>query len=78
MPVQSMAESWNLSQAAEFLRIHPDTVAARARDGTMEECPACGSTDLHSALLNGEDAISCCDCVWIATIASFQADGEAK
>lgn len=37
-----------------------------------ETCPACGSTDLHSASLNGEDAISCCDCVWIATIASFQ------
>jgi len=43
-----------------------------------EVCPACWSNDLHSASLNGEDAISCCDCVWIATIASFQADGEGK
>lgn len=45
---------------------------------TPEECPACGSTDLHSASLNGEAAISCCDCVWIATIASFQATSSAE
>jgi hypothetical protein len=37
-----------------------------------EECPACGSKDLHTASLGGEAAMSCCDCTWIATIASFQ------
>lgn len=26
-----MSESWNITQAAEFLKIHPDTLAARAR-----------------------------------------------
>lgn len=36
------------------------------------ECPACGSDDLHSALVGGEEGISCCDCVWAATIESFQ------
>jgi dissimilatory sulfite reductase (desulfoviridin) alpha/beta subunit len=41
-------------------------------------CPACSSDDLHSALLNGESAISCGGCVWIATIASFQADREGQ
>lgn len=48
---------------------------------TPDVCPACGSDDLHSASLGGEAAISCCDCVWIATIASFntpQADGGAE
>ena len=37
-----------------------------------DECPACGSTDLHSASLGGEAAVSCCDCVWIATYASLR------
>ena len=40
-------------------------------------CPACGSNDLHSASLGDEAAISCCDCVWIATIASFQPDSPS-
>lgn len=39
---------------------------------TPDRCPACGSDDLHSASLDGDDAISCGDCEWIATIASFQ------
>ena len=43
-----------------------------------ESCPACGSDDLHSAALGDEEAIACCDCVWIATIASFQPSGEVK
>lgn len=30
-----MSESWNIAQAAEFLKIHPDTLAARARAGKI-------------------------------------------
>jgi hypothetical protein len=30
-----MDESWNLAQAAQFLRIHPDTLAQRARTGDI-------------------------------------------
>lgn len=42
------------------------------------QCPQCGSTDLHSAALNGADALSCCDCDWIATIESFQPSAGPK
>lgn len=40
---------------------------------TPEECPVCFSTDLHSASLNNEAAVSCCDCDWIATYAYLRA-----
>jgi len=33
----------------------------------VDQCPACGSTDLHSASLDDEAAVSCCDCIWIQT-----------
>lgn len=61
---------------------HQDDQADRERemllDNCPEFCPACGSGDLHSALLGGEEAISCCDCVWAATIASFQSDRDSN
>jgi excisionase family DNA binding protein len=33
-----MNESWALQQAAEFLKIHPDTLAQRARAGEIPGC----------------------------------------
>lgn len=35
----------------------------------VDQCPACGSTDLHSASLGGEAAVACCDCTWAVTYA---------
>jgi hypothetical protein len=44
----------------------------------VDQCPACFSTDLHSASINGEAAVSCCDCAWAATFSYLreQADGR--
>lgn len=35
----------------------------------VDQCPACGSDDLHSALIGGEEGVSCCDCTWAVTYA---------
>lgn len=35
----------------------------------IEQCPVCFSFELHSAELNGQPAVSCTDCDWIATYA---------
>jgi hypothetical protein len=56
----------------------PDAERMAQLEHCPEVCPACGSDDLHSALLGGEEAISCCDCVWAAIIASFQPSGGEK
>lgn len=39
------------------------------------ECPVCGQSDLHSAELDGQAAVSCCECDWISTYAALAADG---
>lgn len=39
------------------------------------ECPVCGQSDLHSAELDGQAAVSCCECDWISTYAALADDG---
>jgi len=36
-------------------------------------CPACSGTDLHSALIEGTDGVSCFDCDWGKSYAALQA-----
>jgi len=34
-------------------------------------CPECGGLDLHSALLDTQEAVSCGDCEWIESYAGW-------
>jgi hypothetical protein len=65
-PLEEIEAGWKAEQ---------DRLAAL--EHCPETCPACGSGDLHGASIGGEEAIACCDCVWAATIESFQPSGEA-
>jgi hypothetical protein len=46
-----------------------DEDVANVESHGVDRCPVCFSTDLHSAELNGQAAVSCSDCDWCVTYA---------
>lgn len=42
----------------------------------LGKCPACKGEDLHSAVIDGHEGVSCCECPWGVSYTQLVADVE--